>query len=174
MVKFKTILLQFAEQGEKTGWTYIEVPAKVAQQLKPGNKKAFRIKGKLDDFTIKGVAILPRGDGSFILAVNAGMRKGIQKRKGATVQVQLEVDNNEPKPPKELLDCLADDPEALAFFNSLAKGHRNYFGNWIKSAKTEPTKTKRIAQAVNALARKQDFGTMIRAIKKDKEELNGF
>jgi hypothetical protein len=173
MTKFKTTLLQFAEQGEKTGWTYIEVPAKVALQLKPGNKKTFRVKGMLDDFAIKAVAIMPRGDGSFILPVNATMRKGIKKRKGATLQVQLEVDNNELKPPKALLDCLADDPEALAFFNSLAKGHQNYFGNWIKSAKTEPTKTKRIAQAVTALARKQDFGTMIRALKKDREDLMG-
>ena len=173
MVKFKTTILQFAQQGDKTGWTYIVVPQKIAEQLKPGHKKTFRVKGKLDEFAIKAIALLPRGDGSFIMAVNATMRKGIKKHKGATLQVQLAVDDNEPKPPKELLECLADDPDAAAFFNSLNKGHKNYFSNWIKSAKTEPTKTKRIAQAITALARKQDFGTMIRALKKDREDLMG-
>ena len=38
MITFSAILLRFAEQGEKTGWTYIEVPAVIAQKLKPGNK----------------------------------------------------------------------------------------------------------------------------------------
>lgn len=46
MIDYTTIILQFAEQGEKTGWTYIEIPADLAQQIKPGNKKSFRVKGK--------------------------------------------------------------------------------------------------------------------------------
>ena len=32
--------------GEKTGWSYIEIPAAIAQQLKPNYKKSFRVKGK--------------------------------------------------------------------------------------------------------------------------------
>ncbi len=92
MVTFTTTLLQFAQQGEKTGWTYIEIPADIAQQIKPNNKKSFRVKGKLDSFSIKSVAVMPMGGGSFILAVNAEMRKGIGKRKGAMVKVQLQED----------------------------------------------------------------------------------
>ena len=42
MVKFTTSILKFKEQGEKTGWTYIDVPAKIAEQLKPNNKKSFQ------------------------------------------------------------------------------------------------------------------------------------
>src|SRR5688500_15112063 len=95
MVTFTTTLLQFDQQGEKTGWTYIEIPADIVQKIKPGNKKVFRVKGKLDSFPIKAVAIMPRGDGSFILAVNATMRKGIGKRKGAMVKVQLQEDKAE-------------------------------------------------------------------------------
>jgi hypothetical protein len=172
MVKFTTTILQFADKGEKTGWTYINIPAKTAQLLKPGNKKSFRVKGMLDDYAIKAIALIPMGGGDFIMSINATMRKGIKKRKGATLKVQLEVDNKELKPPKEFLDCLADDPDALAFFNTLTKGHQNYFGMWIRAAKTEATKTKRIAQAVTAMARKQDYGTMIRSHKKDREDFN--
>ena len=39
MVHFITTILKFDKQGEKTGWTYIEIPADIAEQLKPNNKK---------------------------------------------------------------------------------------------------------------------------------------
>jgi hypothetical protein len=169
MVKFSATILKFAEQGEKTGWSYIEVKQAVASKLKPDNKKSFRVKGKLDGHPIKSVALVPMGGGDFIMAINATMRKAIGKQKGATLKVELEVDNVELKPPAELMECLKDEPKALEFFNSLPYGHRNYFGNWTRSAKTEQTKTKRIAQAVDALSKKYAFNIMIRALKEDKE-----
>ena len=166
MVKYTATMLKFEKQGEKTGWTYIVIPEDIAQQLKPGNRKSFRVKGKLDKHAIEAVALMPMGDGSFIMAVNAEMRKAIAKRAGAQLVVQIEEDDNpDAVSSPELMECLADEPEALAFFNSLAKGHRNYFMKWIESAKTEPTKAKRIAQAVTALARKLDYPSMMRANK---------
>ena len=170
MIHFNAVILQFGEQGEKTGWSYIVVPASIAQQLKPGNKKTFRVKGKLDAFAIEGVALLPMGEGDFIIPINAAMRKGTKKRKGATLSVHLQVDNAEIKPPAELMECLDDEPKALAHFNSLAKGHQNYFTKWINDAKTEETKTKRIAQAVSALVKGFDYGQMLRALKAEREE----
>jgi len=93
MVVFNTTILKFKEQGEKTGWTYIVIPADVARKIKPGTKKSFRVKGKLDDYPIRQVALLPMGGGEFILPLNAGMRKGIGKRHGAMLRVALEEDN---------------------------------------------------------------------------------
>lgn len=162
MITFTTKLLQFAEQGEKTGWTYIEIPADLAQQLKPANKKSFRVKGKLDNHPIKSVALMPMGQGNFIMAINATMRKAIGKRKGAQVVVQLQVDNTAQKISAELLACLEDDPTAYAFFKTLAPSHQVYFSKWIESAKTEATKTKRLAQTVIGLGKKMDYGSMIR------------
>jgi hypothetical protein len=153
MIKFSATILKFGEQGEKTGWSYIEVKQSIANKLKPDNKKSFRVKGKLDEHLIKSVALVPMGGGDFIMAINATMRKAIGKQKDAQLKVELEVDDVELKPPAELMECLKDEPKALAFFNSLPYGHRNYFGNWIRSAKTEVTKTKRIAQAVDALSK---------------------
>jgi hypothetical protein len=166
MVKYTTTILRFEQQGEKTGWTYVPVPEDIAQELKPGNRKSFRVKGKLDKYAIEAVALLPMGDGSFILPLNAAIRKGIAKKMGAKLEVHLvEDDNPEPVTSPEFTECLQDEPEALAFFNTLTKGHQNYFLKWIESAKTEPTKAKRIAQAINGLARKHDYGTMIRSNK---------
>ena len=47
-------------------------------------------------------------------------------------------------------------------FNSLAGSHRNYFSKWIDSAKTEQTKTKRIAMALSALSRGLGYPEMMR------------
>jgi hypothetical protein len=171
LTHFNAIIQQFGEQGDKTGWHYIVIPAAIAQQLKPGNKKTFRVKGKLDAFAIEGVSLLPMGEGDFIMPINATMRKGTKKRKGATLHIQLQIDTKELKPPAELMECLEDEPKALAHFKTLARSHQNYFGKWVSDAKTEETKAKRIAQAVNALAKGFQFGEMIRAIKKERDEL---
>jgi hypothetical protein len=166
MVQFNAIIKKFKDQGEKTGWTYIEISAALAEKINPGVKKGFRVKGKLDDQDYSMLALLPMGGGDFIMALNAKMRKAIKKQKGATVQVKMETDEGEIKPPSELMECLTDEPKALSYFHSLPKGHQNYFTNWINSAKTEPTKAKRIAAAINALDKHWGFGEMMRAMKK--------
>ena len=172
MVSFTTTILQFAAQGEKTGWTYIEIPADIAEQLKPGNKKSFRVKGKLDKHPIQGVALLPMGGGSFIMALNADMRKAIAKRKGAMLQVQLKEDKIPYQVNKELLECIEDEPAAKEYFNSIPQSWRNYYSKWIESAKTEPTRTKRISIVVTALSKKQNYAEMIRAQQKKRNELS--
>ena len=163
MVKFSCTILKFDKQGEKTGWTYIEIPADLAQKLKPGNKREFKVKGKLDNYEIKRLSVMPMGGGAFIMPINAGIRKGIGKRYGAMLKVQLEVDNSEFIFNKDFMDCLDDEPKAKDFFISLTGSHQRYFSKWIDSAKTEPTKTKRIEMAVNALARKLGYSEMSRA-----------
>jgi hypothetical protein len=163
MIQFTTIIKKFGDKGEKTGWTYIEITAAIAEKLKPNNKKSFRVKGSLDDYLFEGLALIPMGEGNFILALKADIRKKIRKNKGAALKVTLEVDNAPVKLNAELMECLADEPESLSFFNSLTPGHRKYFSNWIESAKTDATKTKRIAQTINALSKKWDYGQMIRA-----------
>jgi hypothetical protein len=168
MVEFTTIILQFAEQGEKTGWTYIEIPADVAQQLKPGNKKSFRVKGMLDALPVSGMALMPMGEGNFIMALKAEVRKGIHKHAGAILQVRLEADNDfKVEMPDDLQECFDFEPEAYEFFNSLAKSHREYFIKWINDAKTSETRAKRIVNTVNAMLRKWSYSEMIRAMRKD-------
>ena len=170
MVQFTTTISQFAGQGEKTGWTYINVPAGIAALLKPGYKKSFRVKGTLDNLAIKAVALLPMGNGDFIMALNATMRKAIKKRKGDALNVQLETDEAVNLIPAELLECLADEPKALAFFSNLSTSHQHYFGNWINAAKTDATRARRIAQAVTALARSQHYGDLLRQLKEAKKD----
>jgi len=162
MVQYTTEILKFKQQGEKTGWSYIEVPANIAKKLKPGCKVSFRVKGKLDNFPIKQVALLPMGGGDFIIPINATLRRGIKKTKGATLNVQLEEDTNEFTFNADFIACLEDEPEALKFFKSQPGSHQKYFSKWIDSAKTDATKAKRIAMAVNGLARHLNYAEMLR------------
>jgi hypothetical protein len=168
MVEFTTIILQFAEQGEKTGWTYIEIPADIAQQMKPGNKRSFRVRGMLDAFPVQGMALMPMGEGNFIMALKAEVRKGIHKNAGAMLRVKLEEDTDfRIEMPADLQECFDFEPEALDFFNSLAKSHREYFIKWIDGAKTGATREKRIVNTVNAMLRKWSYNVMIREMRKE-------
>ncbi|GAB3498608.1 hypothetical protein GCM10027341_20470 [Spirosoma knui] len=166
MHTFTALLQRFGEKGEKTGWTYIDIPLDITESLKPGQKTAFRVKGTLDNHPIEQVALVPMGEGRFILAVNATMRRGIRKEEGASVQVSIDVDDSPMPLSTDLMACLEDDPRALNFFNGLTKGHQNYFSNWIESAKTVETKTKRITQAVTGLALGMGYPEMIRYFKR--------
>jgi Domain of unknown function (DUF1905)/Bacteriocin-protection, YdeI or OmpD-Associated len=162
MITYSTSILKFDKQGEKTGWTYIEVPAAIAEQLKPGYKKSFKVKGKLDTYNISGVSLLPMGSGNFIMPLNAAIRKGIGKRKGAIINVQLLEDTTMYQLNAELMECLADEPAALRFFKSKPPSFQSYYSKWIEIAKTEETRAKRIAMAVSSLAKKIEFGEMLR------------
>jgi len=168
---FTALLQRFEQKGEKTGWTYIEIPSHVSDALSPGQRTSFRVKGTLDALAIKFVALLPMGqagsaDSAFIMPVNADMRRGIRKEEGATVRVELALDTDSMPLSSDLLACLDDEPAALAFFNTLPKGHQTYFSNWIEEAKTVDTKTRRITQAVTGLSMGLGYGEMIRYFKK--------
>jgi hypothetical protein len=171
MVHFKAIIQRFGEQGEKTGWTYLEAPEEIASQLMPGNKKSFRVKGRIDTFTFKQTALMPMGGGNFIMPLNAAVRKNIGKGKGQMVEVFMEVDTSVIEICPDLMECLADEPGALEFFSKLPGSHQKYYSKWIDSAKTIETKTKRIAQAVIACSRKLHYGEMMRSLKNDNDLL---
>ena len=168
MVEFKTLIKKFAKKGEKTGWTYLEIEKTIANLINPNTKTSFRVKRTINDFLINQVALIPMGNGNFILPLNLEMRKKEIRRRsnniGITefrVETYLVIDFT-------LIDSLELEPKALSFFNSLSKGHQRYFSNWISEAKTIETKSKRIYMCVSGLSEKMDFGEIIRFFKKNK------
>ena len=162
MVKFKAILQKFGEKGEKTGWTYFSIPVEIAQELNPGIRISYRVKGSIDNFPIKQVAFVPMGNGDYIIPFNQIFKKNIHKNIGDFIDVSLEIDTDIFEISPDLLDCLADDPTAKKYFEAMSKSHQRYFSNWIESAKTIETKSKRIAQSIFGLGNGMDYGMMIR------------
>lgn len=173
MVCFEALIRKFSNQAEKTGWTYIAIPEALAEKINPGVKKSYRVKGMLDQHPVEQLALLPMGDGSFIIPLNATLRKRINKSMGATVTVMLQKETKPVEIDADFLECLHDEPKALHTFKALPNGHRLYFSRWIQTAKTSNTKAKRIALAVNALAHGMGFPEMLRGQKAAKKP-NGF
>lgn len=165
MVVFQAELLRSEEQGTAMlGWIYVDVPLAVAQQIKPDYRQVYRVKGIIDGHLFSGLALMPKGEGDYILAVNGSMRKVLKKGEGDVIFLQLEEDTAfRIDIPADLEICLSDsDLDLMSRFMALPKSHRNYFIKYINEAKTEPTRTKRIAMTVEAMELGLDFGAMIR------------
>lgn len=169
MIHFKAEIERFEKMGDKTGWSYIFIPNAIADKIKPDCKVSFRVKGKIDDIEIRGMATTPMGAGDFIIALKSELRKRLKKEAGAEVEIALEEDKNfKIEMPEDLELCLSEDAHLLHNFLKLAKSHQNYFIKWINEAKTEATRTKRLALTINAMDKQHDYGTMIRESRNNK------
>jgi uncharacterized protein YdeI (YjbR/CyaY-like superfamily) len=111
------------------------------------------------------VALLPMGEGDFIIPINGGMRKVIKKEAGASVEVSLEEDTDEFILSPDMMACLEEEPSALAAFQKLPGSHQKYYSKWVDSAKTVETKSKRIRMVLMGFAMGMDFGEMVRYYK---------
>jgi len=166
MIKFNTTILKFDKQGEKTGWTYIEINSAQAKKLNPGVKVGYRVKGKLDGFAFEKTALLPMGEGGFIIPLNGKIRKAIGKKMGDKLRVEMELDNRQIQPSADFMACLKQEPESMKFFKTMPGSHQRYYSKWIDAAKTPSTKAKRIVMALTAFSKKQRFNEMMRANRK--------
>ena len=167
MIHYTAIIQQFGAKGEKTGWTYVDIPAPIAQEIKANCKVSFRVKGKIDKVNINGIALTPMGEGNYILALKKELLKKLGKYKGAMVKLELEEDVDfKFEIPEDLLQCFEDVENTLEQFLSQPKSHQNYFIKWINEAKTDITRVKRLNMTVNAMIEKLDYGEMIRASNK--------
>jgi hypothetical protein len=162
MVQFSAVIQQFEQQGEKTGWSYIAIPSDIACQLKPGSKKSFRVKGMLDAHLIRQQALLPMGNGDFILPLKASLRKAIHKHKGAMLKCSLTEDTKPLQVSSELIACLQDAPKAEKKFKQMPLSHQMYYSNWIESAKTVQTKAKRIGLTILSMEKNLTFAEMLK------------
>ena len=166
MINFQAEIERFEINGEKTGWSYVFIPQETAEQIKPNNRREVRVRGFIDQISVQGMCMMPvKGDG-FILPLKKSIRKELRKESGASVNLNLEFDADfKIEMPDDLEVCLAEEDELLERFLIMPKSHQNYFINWLNTAKTEPTRTKRLVMIVNAMYNKLDFGAMIRSSK---------
>jgi hypothetical protein len=163
---FQGLIHRYSSKGEKTGWTFVYIPDEIIRKLRLPDKKGFRIKGMIDNVKVEKLSTYPVGEGKYIIALNTQLKKQLGKKEGATLSVKFEVDKSKAPQSKELLAALKDDKIALAQFKSLLPSHQNYFHRYVWSAKGADTKAGRIVHVINAMLKKQDFGQMVRTLKK--------
>lgn len=162
MIQFETSIEKFGEKGEKTGWTYLSISFEIAEKINEGVRKSYNVKGKIDDVVFSQIAILPMGEGNFILPIKADFRKKLRKGKNDRVFVQLELDTSEYLLNESMMVCLQEEKLAFEYFNTFPNSHKKYYSKWVDGAKTESTKAKRIARIIYALCNKMSFAEMLR------------
>jgi uncharacterized protein YdeI (YjbR/CyaY-like superfamily) len=87
----------------------------------------------------------------YLLVINRQVREAARAAAGDTVEIELELDT---KPrivrlPKDFAAAL--DKDARAEFNRMSHSHRKDYVDWIKEAKREETRRRRIAKAVEMI-----------------------
>jgi hypothetical protein len=146
LVNQKFTLERFPGKG---GWTFVCLPG-----ITPDVKRRFgmvKVRGTIDDYEISQYNLMPMRDGRLFLPVRAEIRKRIKKEAGDTVHITLYCDETPVKAPREMIQCLRDEPTAWKFYQSLTEAEQKAYIDWIYTAKKEETKVERLARTVNKL-----------------------
>lgn len=139
----------------KGGWTFARIPEVLQDKRSPFGWVKVRV--IIDDHEIKKYRLMPLGDGNLFLPVRADIRKKIGKKEGDIVHVILYSDDEALEVPDEIRLCLADEPSALKFFNSLSDDEKSSYIKWIYSTKNEARKVERLAATITRLVNGKKF-----------------
>lgn len=115
-----------------------------------GAKERHHITGSIDDHPIRGC--LESVGGRYFLPLGPSWNREREYEDGETVEVILapegpQIDSLSP----DVAAALNAEPDARAFFESLATFYRNGYVDWIESAKRPETRARRIAETMNLL-----------------------
>jgi Bacteriocin-protection, YdeI or OmpD-Associated/Domain of unknown function (DUF1905) len=132
-------------------WTYLVIPLDVETTF--GERGQVRVRGTINGEPYRNAA-MPQGDGTHFLVVNKAMRDRIGATVGSVVTVTMERDDGARslEVPDDLRAALEAHPAAQGAFESLSYSHKKEYTDWIASAKTEATRQRRIAGAVERIA----------------------
>jgi hypothetical protein len=146
--QFKAIL---TSGGRGKEWPVIKIPFDVEKDF--GSNARVSVQGTVNGFAFRS-SIFPVGDGTHILLVNRRMRDGAKAKEGDLLSVSMEVDGD-----PEAIEIPADFQRALkrkkaaqVCFDQLPPSHQRAYVEAIVEAKTDETRSKRIAQAIQILA----------------------
>lgn len=143
-MKFKTTIFL---DGNNTG---VEVPAEVVEQLGGGKRAAVELTvGKL---TYRST-IASMG-GKFLIPLSAARRAEAGVKGGDEVEVEIALDTapREVDVPHDFAQALAAQPQAKAFFETLSYSNQLRHVLPIADAKSDETRQRRIAKAIETLA----------------------
>ncbi|QNL48406.1 DUF1905 domain-containing protein [Olivibacter sp. SDN3] len=146
IINRQALLEKFAGKG---GWTYISVP-----EITPNYRNQsgqVKINGSIDNYTLKNATLMPFGNGTLFLPINAAIRKTIKKSAGDTVNLKIFVRKAVNITKEAFVEVLADEPEALAYYNELASQEQQHYIDWINETKDENVKIERMAFVVNKI-----------------------
>jgi hypothetical protein len=140
--RFKTVI---SKSGTRT---FIALPFNPNDAW--GTKRRHYITGSVNGFGVRGSL---GSDGTqYFLPLGAAWRRDCGLEAGAKVEVVLspEGPQSESLSP-DVTSALDAEPQAKAFFESLATFYRNTYIKWIESAKRPETRAARISEMIELL-----------------------
>jgi hypothetical protein len=126
----------------------VDVPRDVSKAFRSvagGDAQHIPVHGWIEGLPMKST-LVPRGGGCYRLHVHSRIWRKLRIDAGATVEVTLLLDT-EPREvvlPQDFAAGLADEPRALATFNTLTTALRRQIVQYVDSAKHARTREKRI------------------------------
>jgi bifunctional DNA-binding transcriptional regulator/antitoxin component of YhaV-PrlF toxin-antitoxin module len=127
----------------------IVIPLEVVEALGSSRKPPVRV--TIRDYTYRSTVATV--DGRFMVGVSAENRAKAGVAGGDEVDVDIELDT-EPRTvelPADFAAVLAREPKAEAFFETLSNSQKGWFVSGIEGAKTQETRQRRIAGALERL-----------------------
>lgn len=133
----------------KGGWSYILIP-----EISRDHRNHFgqvKISGAIDNYVLDNVILMPMGNGTLFLPLNANIRKQLQKQAGDIVHLKIYLNRSNRITEVDFIDILADEPAALQFYRTLSAAEKLSYLDRINDTKNEEAQIARIADLVNTL-----------------------
>jgi Bacteriocin-protection, YdeI or OmpD-Associated/Domain of unknown function (DUF1905) len=143
-MRFRTTLLLAGKTA-----TGMRVPDEIVEALGAGKRPPVRI--TINGYTYRNT-IAVYGD-EYLVGVSAEHRAAAGVQAGDEVDVDIELDTapREVTLPTDLAAALDADPAARRTFEGLSYSNRSYIVSQVTGAKSDETRQRRIARAVDAL-----------------------
>ena len=132
-------------------WDFVEVPAEISEQIR--TKKWKRLCVSIQDLPAYSAALMPLSEGRRGILISQARQKEVGAFLGAWIHIQLWEDRSKygMPVPEELAELFEFDPAIERAFEKLLPGRRRNYLHHIASAKTEPTRTKRVLKLLKDL-----------------------
>jgi hypothetical protein len=126
----------------------VDVPRDISRSLRKDaadNHKHIPVYGQVEGLPLNST-VSPRGGGAYRLHIHSNIWRKLRIDAGDIVEVMLLVDGEprDPALPHDLAGSLADEPRALAIFNSLTPAFRRQIVRYVDHARHATTREKRI------------------------------
>lgn len=143
------VTLQGGEKGQLGGW--IEVPLDVEELY--GTRGRVPLKVTLNGFTYRS-SMSPMGMGCHVIPVRQERLDKAKVRPGQKVKVTIEKDvaARVVRAPADLAAALTGSAKASAKWKASSYTHRKEYADWIRGAKQEETRARRVKKAIELLA----------------------
>ena len=133
----------------------VDVPRDISKSLSKlagDNQKHIPVLGQVEGLPLKST-LSPRGGGAYRLHIHSNIWRRLRIDAGDSVEVMLLLDSEprDPVLPHDFAGGLADEPRALAVFNSSTPALRRQIVRYVEQAKHASTREKRIRLIVKRM-----------------------